>query len=497
MASAINHGEITEILLERSPLNRQQGNNFQMSVLLSGLYGMVVYLQSIAFLTMYIINLSNGASYKSDDVFNIYTSVVFTFAIIWMIGDAIYINAKSSEIAMEKSVVCSVYLKGGLVVFGFTAVLIAVLDMAVFNDDRVYDFTTTLRIIYVVLEMAYLINYSDVCVTQQCAIRRFGLMHIMVANLKDMTMNVIINAGLKDIVPNPTSPFLHPNDTALIKSWRAVRPYLLVCRLQYSFIAAGTVVIMWYVVGKPLQNQVKNILTSSKRRQSSWVSSVGLILGCGSIVGTIIATIISDSEVDNRSCPVDITYYNLRLTLNLTTVVSVIFLLIYFPRYYRLPQFQTAFQLDEAIILLCLFFYVLQEMFGNLSLVSYVVDDRKCYLRSTVLDALLTLLRIVLQTLLIIQSLRLTATGNSTECFRSVLLFLSIVNLAWWIISLTELNNNQHIYRTQKELFGKGTFNVIHGITGPFVVFYHYQSSVCIFEMWSANNFEVSVDKRQ
>ncbi|XP_033121235.1 proton channel OtopLc-like [Anneissia japonica] len=481
-----HEGNRATTVTERIPIlhnTTSHRERFHMSALFSGLYGMLIYLFAIVLLTAGL-----AQQLETPETFNIYTIVVYIVAIAWIVGDIIYLKVnKLSPVGTEMSMASSLHVKGGIVTFGFTSILMSIIDIwlksQTYEDVLLYEIGLGMRIIFFFAEIIYLINFSNICVTSWSALRRFGLMHVMVTNFKDMTMHVIIDSGgLNEITTSKNST--NTTNSSLQSMWNVLEPYLDVCRIQYCFIAAATVAIMWNSIGNVHQVKTKDVVSNG--HYSSWNTSIALILGFAVITGTVASLIISSSLEDNS---IFLSYYYIRVTLNFITLYTVTVLLAVSRRSnLGFRKLLAPFQLDELIIGLCLVFYTLQEMYSSLSLIVAIYCSDVKYEVLTSIDQLLTLVRIVIQTVLIVQSLRLKVSIPIGHWFRSMLLFFSMSNLAWWIIALTELNNNQHIYETQKNLYGRKTYEVIHGITGPFVVFYYYQSSVCFFEMWMTNN---------
>ncbi|XP_033121258.1 uncharacterized protein LOC117120339, partial [Anneissia japonica] len=177
-----------------------------MNALFSGLYGMLIYLFAIVLLTAEVAQQME-TKLLTAETYNIYTIVVYIVAIAWIVGDIIYLKVnKLLPVGKEMSMASSLHVKGGIVTFGFTSILMSTIDIWLTTletyEDILYEIGNGMRIIFFFAEMIYLINFSNVCVTRWSGLRRFGLMHVMVTNFKDMTVNVIIDCGGLDEIPS-------------------------------------------------------------------------------------------------------------------------------------------------------------------------------------------------------------------------------------------------------------------------------------------------------
>ncbi|XP_071954153.1 proton channel OtopLc-like [Antedon mediterranea] len=469
--SNIEQTESTPLIQTRRP------ERFHVSSLLSVMYGMVIYLLAIVIMTAFLSSLRENTNYVTADAFNSYTIALYVIAIPCVIGDIVYLRANAlAPTDTEMSMASSLHVKGGIVTFGFISILMAFIEIRLWTNEIIFVTGSGMKIIFILVEMIYLINYSSVSVKRWSGLRRFGLMHVMITNFKDITTSIIIKSC---DIGFQTSDY---RNTSLAVRWKSIEPYLEVCRIQYYFIATAMLAIMWHSIGK--EQLLRQVRTKDNNvNYSTWNTSIAVVLGFGVIILTIASIFISSgTDIQNY-------YYWIRIILNIITLFSVTVLFVVSRRRYGVfQQYTFPFQLDELIIELCLVFLILQEMYSVLSVIVEIWCSNMQYIALTVCDRIFTDAKVVIQSLLIVQSLRFKVTVPTAHWYKSMLLFLSMSNLAWWIITMTELKNDQHIYGIQKQFYGKNAYDLIHGITGPFVVFYYYQSSVCFFEMWMTNN---------
>ena len=92
-----------------------------------------------------------------------------------------------------------------------------------------------------------------------------------------------------------------------------------------------------------------------------------------------------------------------------------------------------------------------------------------------------------MQTLFIIIAYRRcihTSTQADHKPGRSLITLLLLLNLSVWIVCSFELRKAEHL-PMYAQYYGSLPWSIISHLCVPFVIFYHFHSSVCLSEIWS------------
>ncbi|XP_033120107.1 uncharacterized protein LOC117119407 [Anneissia japonica] len=482
------------------PMRRQIPlmSSFKLHALLSGIYGMILVLLLVVLLTgnyVYHLDTYNNGTYHhkksnenhvSDKSLNVFSIFLSTIGILWMFADTLY--RRTIEPRDNCSIfISSKYFKAGIVVFGFIGSLsyaITILHTyTCCSSESLYPGTSdAVAIVFVITEIAYIINFSNICVQRTHLFRRFGFMHLIVTGISLWLYKNFYITEMKGYS-------CIANCTELGSATKEVKILTDVCNMQYIFISTAILFMMWKNIGQ----NVDPVINQNIRRNFSLHKSckTGLMFGSIVLSFTIFSMLLTYNFVlQKKFIRVDYNYATLRILLDASMLTCSIIL------YIRIKKSDTnistmsvsSYNSEELILLMLFMTYCFQRVYATLSLIILKEHDdpNKGILTIEIISDFLSNVVLIMQTLFLLKVLRLRSfTIEKPNLFSQVVLFYFFLNVGFCIIALVDWKFSLNLDTTEKLMF-KTHWDAIKRITGPFVVGYYYQSSACLFEMWLA-----------
>lgn len=425
----------------------------------------------------------------------------------------------------------SFYIRLSAVAFGIGSMIYSGLEFGQFFEltteskcyNLLFGLTPITRMVFTFAQMYFIFLNSTMIVHKYKTIARFGLMHMIAANLC-VWLHVLVQETKHGILTsaNSTSFSLFNNITILTnfgnqresltefsnrsmiddtiysnhecrrssimgKLVQDASQFLFPCAIEHSLISAAILFMMWKNVGKSLENNPDERKHSfSAKRHYYHVdctkANKGLFIGIFvlalSIISIILFFVFINKEKTKSLAVLEarITELVLYIMTSLTVVVSMYQIreLKYFPNKNT--------ELDNYLLVvgqsgLSLFniFSIIGAIFAkndNLGLV--LVSSLSCLVQST------------LQTMFIFDASKRRATNSelmNRKPGREMVTFLLLCNFAMWAINTLEtqrVDSNPVLL----EFYRFWGWIIILYVTTPLAIYYRFHSTVCLCDIW-------------
>ncbi|XP_967818.2 proton channel OtopLc isoform X1 [Tribolium castaneum] len=438
----------------------------------------------------------------------------------------------------------SFYFRMGVTGFGIGSVIYSGLQFGQYFelssqkdcDNMLKAVKPLLRIIFALMQMLFIFSYSNFLDVQRSKIiARFGLMHMIAANLCEWLF-VLIEETQHDIYKSAKKrqdnaardnvslseadfQFLNSNtfritkqlyehkvnclrsnimEPILIKS----EPYLAPCTVEYSLLCAVILGLMWkHTQGENLTESGNNSPEIGEkqsgcniiypRRQSQFSvdcaqAHKGLFTGILVLAVTVISLIMFFELVGYKQYK-DIAILQVNVweavLFSLGTVATLFCIAALRDVGFR--QMKRDLELEHLLLLVTqcgVFMYFLFQIIG--AVLMGLNKGKGGIMR--IITPLSALVQSSCQTVLILDAWRRRCSSPSQmrrKPGRQLITFLLVANIALWMVN--RLKNNRAVsHPNQMDFYGVLAWNIITHVSMPLVVSYRFQSSVCFYEIW-------------
>ncbi|XP_023217993.1 otopetrin-2-like [Centruroides sculpturatus] len=423
----------------------------------------------------------------------------------------------------------SFYIRLSAVAFGIGCMIYSGLEFGQFfelhTESKCYNIlfglTPFTRMVFTFAQMYFIFLNSTMIVNKYKTIARFGLMHMIAANLcvwlhvlvqetkhgiltsanstsfpliKNMNFNIAINQGESaNEFSNKTviDETLYSNhecrrSSIMGKLVQDASQFLFPCVIEHSVIAAAILFMMWKNVGKSLENSTDEKHSFSAKRHYYHVdctkANKGLFTGIFVLSLSIISIILFFVFINKlKTKPLAVLEARItELVLYLMTSLAVAVSLYQMKELKYFPNKNA--ELDNYLLVvgqsgLSLFnvFSIIGAIFAkndNLGLV--LLSSSACLIQST------------LQTMFIFDASKRRATNSeqmNRKPGREMVTFLLLCNFAMWAINTLEtqrVDSNPVLL----EFYRFWGWIIILYVTTPLAIYYRFHSTVCLCDIW-------------
>ncbi|XP_033121238.1 proton channel OtopLc-like [Anneissia japonica] len=456
---------------------------FEISSLLSMLYGMSVFLLVMPVLTVMVKQFVAGVQGCAS--FSIffgcdYIVTLFIISEIHMVTTFImefYFRRTQHTEPVTKHMEVNAYVKLGLYVFAGAAIAVNLLILIKkLTVSKLYHINS---IVFFIMQVIYLQRYSRVCFQKLRILNRFGIIQILVTNLSHWVLLVSYETYID---------YVQEKNGTNITTYDKVFPYLMDCTVEYCLIAAALLGNMWRNIGRTpkLEIIIHRAWTQSIRSSIYGIFAGILIVVAVSFIGICLLNISATGGCfkGGHFIPWEVYF---RIGLASAVIICVIYCALFLKptsTSYR-NDTPSGLNQDGVLLLCCVGVRVLQDMFSILAAVVLFTKHSKYNI--TLLDSLIFLTATLAQsTLIILGHVKRSVKEERKRTVQNILLFLSITNFSLWTLSHYELKNDKSFYPLERRAYGSLIWYLMHHVTGPVISFYYFHSAACLFELWIA-----------
>ncbi|EFA01890.1 proton channel OtopLc [Tribolium castaneum] len=428
----------------------------------------------------------------------------------------------------------SFYLRLGAIAFGIGSMVYSGLEFGRYfelkNNHECFStmlqaITPATRMLLTLVQVQFIfLNTKNVDLNRHKIIARFGLMHMVAANLCEW-LYVLVEETKHEIIHlgeqghNSTNSSLQAKfcqEGQIMGSLvRNASPFLFPCTIEYSLICAVILFEMWKRVKS---TEVKAETEKAGHRDDKVATHYtfnpfggspvnsnhhfsvdcsnahrGLFAGIMIIVLTIISLIMffvlanepSGSEEDNLSmAEFEVNIVELVLYILTTIVVIVAMVQMRSLKYDRKigVEGQAGIGLDNTLLVVAqtgMFIYCMFSIIG-------------CYftmsgsLPTGLLAEIFSFIQTCLQTMFVLDGWWRrcrTLEHIKNKPGKELITFLIVANMAMWTINTLE-KNRAEFRPTHLLFFGEWAWTIITHISMPMAIFYRFHSTICLFEIW-------------
>ncbi|XP_033121248.1 proton channel OtopLc-like isoform X3 [Anneissia japonica] len=379
----------------------------------------------------------------------------------------------------------STYLKVGTLLFGCVTVIFLVISiirgLQCTGNGLAQYYMHLSEMCVCLTEIIYLYMYSQVCFQKFTILNRFGTMHLIATNmaycigtfLNEAFLDYCTKCGLT-VCPLCAKIIITDRGYSIVHEiYSKSSPYLSACLVEYCVIASCLLRITWCNVGH--RNQYQHVGIPPQHSYQIRKSKYGIITGFLTVVAIFAFGIVQHyyhKAVHNI-------FLYIRIGLD-TSICACLFVCLWCIDVDADTFFsETISSTQDSVLLLCsMSFLVLQCLY---TLAAAIVKG--CILLA--LDTTLCLAMSIMQALFVISKKSCLRIYSKPGRMHNLLLFLTIANLSYWILSHYELKNELDLTKPQEAVYGERAWYAIHHVTGPLIILFFFHSSVCLFEIWT------------
>ncbi|XP_049521231.1 proton channel OtopLc isoform X3 [Dermacentor silvarum] len=443
----------------------------------------------------------------------------------------------------------SFYLRLGAVAFGTGSMIYSGLEFGQFfemeSDSKCYNIlfslTPATRMAFTFFQLYFIFINSRVAINKFTTFARFGLMHMISANicvwlhvliqetkhqlldfiqrnetnLLAMAINPIPNIASEEEEEhlNPVHYETHSKDHHRIERSAGehglhhdthncrranimgelvqnASPFLFPCTIEYSLISAGILYIMWKNVGstQPVPNTPDSSIHVHTPRQRHYYqvdcakANKGLFTGILVLVLSIISLILFFVLINKPQ------YRNLAVMEAHIAELAVYFLAslatttaLFQVRELRYNRLRNT-DLDSILLIVAQSGLYLYTMFSIIG--SHFTLDQNTML--ALLTALACLIQGSLQTIFILDASRRYVSSSdqaNRKPGREMVTFLIVCNFSMWAINTLETRRADS-NPVQMTFYGFWAWTIITHVTAPLTIFFRFHSTVCLCDIW-------------
>ncbi|XP_030750784.1 proton channel OtopLc-like [Sitophilus oryzae] len=415
----------------------------------------------------------------------------------------------------------SFYLRLGAIAFGIGSMVYSGLEFGRYFELKnipecsytaLQAITPATRMVLTMLQIQFIfLNHGDVDVNRHKVIGRFGLMHMIAANLCEW-LYVLVEETKHEIIhlsehseSGNSSTFGSKYCTGGYVMGSLVNnasPFLFPCTIEYSLICAVILFEMWKHMEKEDEEKHsepkkhKNRVDPFEGGNSGYHFTIdctnshrGLFAGITVIVLTIISLVmffvltgdLDESGVRNHYAEMEVNF--VELFLYVTTTISVIVAMFQLRNLkYERKIGHGGLGLDNTLLAVSQTGMFIYSMFSIIGWY-FTINGRSPV--AMVADTF-SFIQTCLQTMFVLDAWWRRCKNLKqarTKPGRELITFLIIANMAMWTINSLE-KNRAEFRPTHLKFFGDWGWTIITHISMPLAIFYRFHSTICLFEVW-------------
>uniref|UniRef100_T1INK3 Otopetrin n=1 Tax=Strigamia maritima TaxID=126957 RepID=T1INK3_STRMM len=442
------------------------------------------------------------------------------------------IETRKSRRVREKRVnQGSIFLRIGAIAFGLGTMIYIGLELGSFFEIPMTSpchfimrgVNPILQVVFTFAQMYFIFMNSRLNIHKFKAVSRFGLMHIVATNIC-VLIRTVIRESIKDVSVivdgnewNEDSLILRTIDNTTLGNATTCHrvdimgsiladsaPYLFPFLYEYCLIAAAVLYVMWRNIGRGRPAEVETPESTPNKTEAGGAaagnnnskvdcvgSSKGLFFGLFVLVAATICLILFFVLVGHDQYN-RIALFFADVTESGVMAISILAMFIGFARIQTL-RFRNDRRdaLNDLLLRLATFGVYIYAMFSLIAGALEVMEDEPSLL--VLITSGVTILQATIQTLFVLDVSRRTAAvaeHERTKPGRQIVTFLLICNLTLWIIETFEMQRVR-VNPVQLNFYGHLTWACILRLSLPLSIFYRFQSSVMLAEVWK-NAYRVS-----
>nr|CAD7423613.1 unnamed protein product [Timema monikensis] len=385
----------------------------------------------------------------------------------------------------------SFYLRLGAIAFGIGSMVYSGLEFGQYfelkRDSKCSDIllvlTPATRMILTLVQMQFIfLNSMDMKMSTYKVVARFGLMHMIAANLCEW-LYVLVEETRHEIRSSDTHDIYECRRSNIMGSLvQNASPFLFPCTIEYSLICAVILYEMWKNVKPEMEEGSKrgafrmtvNTPHSLHHFTVDCTSAhKGLFSGILVLVLTIISLILffvlNEDPQYKQTAVFEVNVCE--LVLYIISTIAVIVCMIQMRGLNLLVMAQT------GMYIYCMF-SIIGCSFGN--------EDSLA--PGGMATELSSLIQTTCQTVFVLDaSWRRCRTANQArrKPGRQIITFLLVANMAMWAINTLE-KGHAEFRPSHLKFFGVWAWTVITHVSMPLAIFYRFHSTICLFEIWKS-----------
>ncbi|CAD5123001.1 DgyrCDS11391 [Dimorphilus gyrociliatus] len=414
----------------------------------------------------------------------------------------------------------SFYLRLGAIIFALANLIYLALEVEQKYGEHPKNCTSKqviypvfVHIVFILLQTFFLFKHNKIHPDQGSPIVFAGLLHIIGTNfcvwMRYLVREVEEGVHMAD----------HANDKAgngnncssqnsLVSK---ASPYLFPFVLEYSLIAAATMMVMsselTVRVTSDLIEKVRKQLKKNQqlRKRASTISKpsqhieegvefqkahtgmfTGIVFLAVSVIGMILfLNTYNKNKTDKKDLAIKIHHcfdIGLNLIMAIASILSMIRLMSKLSYSYSSKN-----GVDQGLIILSSGGGILLNTFMFIAAVTGIFqnDNRLVILKLRSAQSFLGVIQTLIQTTMIIDGLQRyskTQSQQQEKPGRNHITFLIVANLGMWLFKMVQLK--QLGLDRQREFFGKLAWAIVLNVCLPLQLFFHFHSTVCLADIW-------------
>lgn len=288
-------------------------------------------------------------------------------------------------------------------------------------------------------------------------------------------------------------------------------PYLFPFVLEYSLIAAATMMVMsseiTVRVTVDLIEKVKRQLRKSEQKRQRALSTTkpaehvsegvefrkahtgmfsGIVFLAIAIIGMVVfLNMSSKNQQDKKDLAIKI-HHCFDIALNTFMGIAAAMSMVQLMRKLSY-SYSSKNSVDQGLLILSSSGGILLNAFMFIAAVTGIFQkhDKVLILQLRTAQSVLGIIQTLIQTAMIVDGLQRYSKKHSQQMEkpgRNYLTFLIVANLGMWLFKMVQLK--QLALDRQREFFGKLAWAIVLNVCLPLQLFFHFHSTVCLADIW-------------